>query len=115
MLNLDGAYLAWLARGPLGLGLCVLGILGSVLSVVVWAGLRRMQGASIIVYFIMTSVVNCLLLGSVLLCESLPALLPSVRCTFWYTLLYSYAFYPAFFLCLVTSILLTVAMTLDRS
>ena len=105
-----------LTSGPIGTAITAIGLLGNSLSILTWLAIRRRLNhtSSTVIFFILLGIVDSCFLLSFFLSDSLPALLPHLKQSHTYTLLFSYILYPVFFFFLVLSIWVIVAMTADR-
>jgi len=112
----DAELIHWIFSVPIGMLLCILGILGNLVSVVVWFRVQARVGKSntTIRYFIAMGFIDSLLLVMFLLKDSIPAIHPQFVHTYGYVAAFSYFFFPVFFYCILASIWIVVAVTLHR-
>ena len=114
---MKAAYLHWLCSVPIGFTLSILGLIGNIISTIIWFRLNRSKSRrnkSTAMYFITMGFCDSSLLMFFLLHDSLPSAVTSIKATFGFALLYSWFFFPMFFFSLVCSIWMVVGVTVNR-
>merc|ERR1711872_633373 len=101
----------WVNSVPLGLTICALGILGNSVSMLVWVRIHRKlrELNTTILYFVIMAVIDSGLLWMFIFKDSIPALQPEFIKTYGFCVLF-----PLFYLFLMLSIWVVVAVTVDR-
>jgi len=110
------ALVHWISSVPVGVSICLLGIIGNSISILVWARVRKKirESNSTIKYFISMGVIDSGLLIMFILTDSIPAAEPEFIRTYWFVVCFSYIFFPLFFFFILASIWIVVAVTADR-
>ena len=114
---MDAAYLHWLCSVPIGATLAILGLIGNIISIIIWFRLNRSKSRrnrSTALYFIILAFCDSSLLMFFLLHDSLPSAVTSIKTTFGFAALDSWFFFPMFFFSLVCSIWMVVGVTANR-
>ncbi|XP_005097278.2 G-protein coupled receptor daf-37 [Aplysia californica] len=105
-------YLHYLMSAIVGPIVCILGLIGNVLSLITWCrpGMRSSTGR----YLTGQAVADFGVLLFFLLCDSVQFWAPSVGNSEVYGVFFCYIGYPFFFLTIICSIWFTVGVTVDR-
>lgn len=104
--------LHWGASVVIGPVFVVLGLIGNLLSIIVWS--QRSMRSSTGRYLTALAVADSGVLIWFFLCDSLQMIVPEVQNSIGYALFFSYLGYPILFLCVVCSIWFLVGVTVDR-
>ena len=109
--------LHWTSSVPVGIVISIFGLIGNVLSIVIWRRILRKnfgRNKSTAIYLIALAVADIALLFFFLLHDSLPKLFASLQSTMSFCYFFSYVAFPFFFLSIVASIWLLVCVSLNR-
>lgn len=100
-----------------GLAVCGIGLVGNLISVLVWKRLNRKRsdsGKSAGIFLIAMAFVDSGLLIFFILFESIPELVPSIMHKFHYVQFYCYFLFPMYFFFIVASIWMVISITYNR-
>ena len=109
--------LHWICNVPIGITICVLGIIGNILSVYVWSRIvkkNRHGNPSTAIYLITMGVCDTALLFFFIFTESTSSIQPSIKSTYPYATFFAWFSFPMFYICVVASIWMTVGVTINR-
>ena len=110
--------LNWVTSVPIGIPLCILGIIGNTISIAVWLRFIRKKigtSPSSAIYFVALGVVDNGLLVFFLLTDALPKAIGSkMSDSYGYGWFYAYIGFPFFFFFIVASIWMLVGLTINR-
>jgi len=109
--------LHFLATVYIAIPICVFGIMGNCLSMIVWKKInskRSDSGKSAGVYLMVLAVIDSGLLVFFLLTESLPQLYPHMMHDVYFIYFHAYVGFPFFFFFIVASIWMVVCVTINR-
>ena len=115
--QVHAALLHWVSNVPLGLFICITGIIGNAISIGIWYRLLKRKidsSPSTSICLICLGFVDCCVLLLFILVETVPAVSPSVLQSYAYSVFYSYVGFPGFYFFLVSSIWLLVGVTVSR-
>jgi hypothetical protein len=104
--------LHWVSSSVFGFIFGLLGISGNILSIIVWS--RKKMASSTGSYLIIQAIVDIFVLVFFVLTESLTELFPKIKTSTFYGIFYAWVGYPFFYLVIVLSIWMLVAVTVDR-
>ena len=90
----------------------VIGVIGNVLSILVWKQKKMRSPTGVYLMFQAGAGISLLLFY--LLTDTLQAVVPGVRGLYGYGVFYSYVGYPVLYLCQVLNVWITVGVTVDR-
>lgn len=113
----DAARLHWIFSVPVGIAICLIGIIGNLISICVWHRIMKSKRGSnnaTSIYLIVLGLVDTGLLFFFLITDTIPTNVPSVKATFSFAAFYSYFGYPIFFFFIVASIWLMIGVTATR-
>jgi 7 transmembrane receptor (rhodopsin family). len=114
---MNAEYLHWLCSVPIGATLAIIGLIGNIISIIIWFRLNRSKSRrnkSTALYFMTLAFCDSSLLVFFLLHDSLPSTVTSIKATYGFAVLYSWCFFPMFFFSLVCSIWMVVGVTVNR-
>lgn len=115
--QVDAAHLHWIFSVPVGITLCLIGLIGNFISIMVWLRImksKRSGSTATTIYLIVLGIVDSGLLFFFLITDTIPSNNPEVKKTFSYAAFYSYFGYPFFFFFIVASIWILVGVTATR-
>ena len=110
-------YLQWVCNVPLGITLCIFGLIGNIISVIVWTKIIQKQPnrtCSTSVFLIALAIADSGLLLCFLFTTAIKTSLPSISYSYNYNMFYAYFGFPMFFFFFVASIWLVVAVAVNR-
>nr|QBS47877.1 neuropeptide-like GPCR [Tripedalia cystophora] len=113
----DAVKLHWIFSVPIGITISIFGLLGNLLSAIVWSRVLRSNyggNKSTALYLVTLAVADSGLLLFFLFTDSLPMDQPQVTKTYSFVTFKSYVGFPFFFFFIVSSIWLVVAVTVNR-
>ena len=113
----NGDKFIWTCLVPICISICLLGILGNILSVIVWNRVVRnnIQGnASTATYLIALGICDIGYLVFFILSESLPTAVENIKTSYSYSAFFSWIAHPLLHIFLIGSIWLVVSVTVNR-
>ncbi|XP_062580728.1 FMRFamide receptor-like [Saccostrea cucullata] len=102
----------WVSSSVIGVIFIVFGIVGNILSLIVWS--RKSMRSSTGTFLIFLSLADISLLLMFLLTDSIIQMSPSILASRDFGMFYAYFGYPFFFLAFILSIWMLVGVTVDR-
>ena len=102
---------------PLGITLCIMGLIGNVISVIVWSkmiGKKLSSTSSTSMFLIALAIADSGLLVFFLLTVSVQSISPSLKHQYDFNTFYAYFGFPMFFFFIVSSIWLVVGVAINR-
>ena len=114
---MDANHLHWIFSVPVGITICIIGLIGNAISVCAWYRImksKRTGGLATSIYLIALGIVDSGLLFFFLLVDTIPGNNPSVKNTYSYAAFFSYFGFPLFFFFIVASIWVMVGVTVTR-
>jgi len=113
----EATHLHWIFSVPVGITICLIGLIGNVISICAWYRImktKRSGGTATGIYLITLGIVDSGLLFFFLITDSLPANSKTVKNNYSYASFYSYFGFPIFFFFIVASIWIMVGVTVTR-
>ena len=110
-------HLHWIGSVPLGATIASFGLLGNIISIIVWKRLvetKLKDNQSTGIYLITLAVCDSGLLVFFLMSDTLKANNPSLENNYIYASFYAWFAFPVFFIFVVASIWMVVGVTLNR-
>ena len=109
--------IGWYCNAPIGISISFIGLIGNIIAITVWkrvinSKLKRSRSTAI--YLIVLGICDNCLLVCFAINESLPTLLPSVKKTHIYAVIYCWISFPTFCFFFLWGNWLVVGITLNR-
>ncbi|XP_066918929.1 FMRFamide receptor-like isoform X1 [Clytia hemisphaerica] len=114
---MGAAGLHWICSVPIGITISLIGLIGNVISVIIWFHLNQSKSRrnkSTAQYFISLAFCDSALLLFFLLHDSLPSLVSTIKSNYYYAATWCWFLFPMFFFALVCSIWVVVGVTINR-
>lgn len=113
----DAARLHWIFSVPVGIVICMIGLIGNIISICIWRKImksKRTGNTATTIYLITLGIVDSGLLVFFLITDTIPANHPALKKTFSYSAFFSYFGYPIFFFFIFASIWVMIGVTVTR-
>ena len=107
----------WICTGPLGITICVVGIIGNIISVFIWQRViskNRQGNPSTAFYLIILGVCDIGVLIFFILTKSISIAESYLKTTYSYDVFYAWFSFPMLSVCIVASVWLIVGVTINR-